>query len=190
MQRAVSTHWKRAAHMELNFLSLLQFADGLFPAGAYAHSFGLESYAAAGTIRDATGVERFLLGVSARLRGAHRCGRSCRVAAKQRLSNGPQRWNSASPSTKPRRHEARERTARRQPPDGETDLARCSQSGEPFASHGLTATFLDAVENRHTPGHHAMAFGMIGGVLDGRRRKWPARISIRRARHWLARRCA
>jgi urease accessory protein UreF len=25
-----------------SFLSLLQFTDGLFPAGAYAHSFGLE----------------------------------------------------------------------------------------------------------------------------------------------------
>ena len=29
------------------FLSLLQFSDGLFPVGSYAHSFGLESYTAA-----------------------------------------------------------------------------------------------------------------------------------------------
>jgi urease accessory protein UreF len=43
------------------FLGLLQFSDGLFPAGSYAHSFGLESYVTEGTIRDAAGVESFLL---------------------------------------------------------------------------------------------------------------------------------
>ncbi len=39
---------------------LLQFSDGLFPAGGYAHSFGLESYVQAGMIRDLPGVEAFL----------------------------------------------------------------------------------------------------------------------------------
>src|SRR5258708_16720726 len=43
-----------------NFISLLQFADGLFPAGAYAHSFGLEYYVQSGEVRDAGGVEQFL----------------------------------------------------------------------------------------------------------------------------------
>ncbi len=43
-----------------SFLSLLQFADGLFPAGAYAHSFGLEYYVQCGEVRDAAGVEEFL----------------------------------------------------------------------------------------------------------------------------------
>ena len=55
------------------FLSLLQFSDGLFPAGSYAHSFGLETYAAEGTIRDAEGVERFLLSYLAGFCRAHRC---------------------------------------------------------------------------------------------------------------------
>ena len=41
-------------------LTLLQFADGLFPAGAYAHSFGLEAYAARGIVSDAADVERLL----------------------------------------------------------------------------------------------------------------------------------
>ena len=62
------------------FLSLLQFSDGLFPAGSYAHSFGLESYAAEGTIRDAGGVERFLLSYLARFRRADRCRRRARFA--------------------------------------------------------------------------------------------------------------
>ena len=43
-----------------SFLSLLQFADGLFPAGAYAHSFGLEYYVQSGGVKDAAGVEEFL----------------------------------------------------------------------------------------------------------------------------------
>src|SRR5258708_15436029 len=43
-----------------NFLSLLQFTDGLFPAGAYAHSFGLESYVQSSGVNDAEGVEQFL----------------------------------------------------------------------------------------------------------------------------------
>jgi urease accessory protein len=38
------------------FVGLLHFADGLLPVGAYAHSFGLESYTAAGKVRDAGNV--------------------------------------------------------------------------------------------------------------------------------------
>src|SRR2546430_3540313 len=34
-----------------SLLSLLQFTDALFPAGAYAHSFGLEFCVQAGTVR-------------------------------------------------------------------------------------------------------------------------------------------
>jgi urease accessory protein len=41
-------------------ITLLQFADGLFPAGAYAHSFGLEAYVARGIVSDAGDVEQLL----------------------------------------------------------------------------------------------------------------------------------
>src|SRR5580698_5879981 len=43
-----------------SILSLLQFADGLFPAGAYAHSFGLEYYVQSSAVTDAAGMEDFL----------------------------------------------------------------------------------------------------------------------------------
>lgn len=42
------------------FLSLLQFSDGLFPAGAYVHSFGLEYYVQTGQVTDAEGVCDFI----------------------------------------------------------------------------------------------------------------------------------
>ena len=43
------------------WLAALQFADGLFPAGGFAHSFGLETYAQDGLVRDRAGLEAFVV---------------------------------------------------------------------------------------------------------------------------------
>ena len=43
-----------------SFLTLLQFSDGLFPAGGYAHSCGLETYVQERMIDEPKGVEQFL----------------------------------------------------------------------------------------------------------------------------------
>src|SRR5439155_688183 len=42
-------------------LALLQLADGLFPAGGFAHSFGLETYVQEGRVGDAAGLEAFVV---------------------------------------------------------------------------------------------------------------------------------
>jgi len=42
------------------FIHLLQFADGLFPAGGYAHSFGLETLVQSGRVQTADDVATFL----------------------------------------------------------------------------------------------------------------------------------
>ncbi len=42
------------------FIHLLQFADGLFPAGGYAHSFGLETLVQSGRVQTAGDVALFL----------------------------------------------------------------------------------------------------------------------------------
>ena len=47
--------------------ALLQFGDGLFPAGGFAHSFGLETYAQHGDLRDATDLDAL---IAAHLDGA------------------------------------------------------------------------------------------------------------------------
>jgi urease accessory protein len=41
-------------------LTLLQFSDGLFPAGGFAHSFGLETYVQDGRVRDRDDLEMFI----------------------------------------------------------------------------------------------------------------------------------
>ena len=56
-------------------LALLQLADGLFPAGGFAHSLGLETYVQAGIVRDAAGLDGVPRGPARRQRRAHRRGR-------------------------------------------------------------------------------------------------------------------
>ena len=48
-------------------LALLQFGDGLFPAGGFAHSFGLETYAQQGRLRGAADLDAL---IAAHLDGA------------------------------------------------------------------------------------------------------------------------
>jgi len=43
-----------------SFLRLLQFSDGLFPAGGYAHSFGLETLGQSGRVQNARDITAFL----------------------------------------------------------------------------------------------------------------------------------
>jgi urease accessory protein len=43
------------------FVALLQLSDGLFPAGGFAHSFGLETYAQDGLVTDRAGLEAFVV---------------------------------------------------------------------------------------------------------------------------------
>src|SRR6266540_5433146 len=55
-----SCRWARGIGMTEAWLAVLQFADGLFPAGGFAHSFGLETYAQEGGVRDRAGLEAFI----------------------------------------------------------------------------------------------------------------------------------
>src|SRR2546423_36483 len=68
------------------FLVLLQFADGLFPAGGFAHSFGLETYAQEGRVRERAGLEAF---VTAHLEGAAGPGDAVAPAVATRLAAAP-----------------------------------------------------------------------------------------------------
>jgi urease accessory protein len=140
------------------FLSLLQFTDGLFPAGAYAHSFGLESYVQAGVVRDATGVEAFLRALLESSSGptdavvalcAWRAARSDDLETCHQIDRA---FDAMKPA-------AELRSASRQM--GRQVLRIASRE----AGHPLLENLLRAVERGTSPGHHAVAFGAVGGVL-------------------------
>lgn len=148
------------------FLSLLQFSDGLFPAGSYAHSFGLETYAAEGTIRDSESVERFLLSylqgsvaptdAIAVLASRKAASLSNRAASMEACEVIDQRLDAMKPASELR-------DASRQM--GRQVLRIAAHLGGPFDSQGLAVDLFDAVEKGQTPGHHAIAFGVVGAAV-------------------------
>ena len=150
------------------FVGFLQFADGLFPVGSYAHSFGLESYVAAGTIRDADGVESFLL---AHLQGSVAptdvvAMIAARRAAVQAGPAGLQQCFLIDGSLDTMKPASETRNASRQM--GRQVLRIAANLCDPSASHRLAADLSRAVTDEQTPGHHAMAFGAVGGALGWR----------------------
>jgi urease accessory protein len=139
-------------------VSVLQFADSAFPAGGYAHSFGLEAYVQAGLVRDRHGVLAFL---RAHLEGAvGPCEATAAVASREALGQGRlddcQSLDEELEAMKPAR-ELRE--ASRQM--GRQTLRVASA----LSGDGRLAEYLGAVESGKPPGHQAVAFGMAGAVL-------------------------
>jgi urease accessory protein len=144
-----------------NFLTLLQFADGLFPAGAYAHSFGLELYVQQGLIRDACGVHEFLESYLESSAGPQdavavaKCidwARDDQVGALLEIDQILEAMKTAAELRQASRQMGYQslRVAASLTEDGTLmDLFRRVQSGE-------------------APGHHATAWGAIGGRLG-----WP-----------------
>ena len=139
------------------FLSLLQFADGLFPAGAYAHSFGLESCVQSGEVRDAAGVEAFL---RVYLQGsaapadavaavcAHRAAVNRNLEPCLALDDTLDAMKAASELREASRQIGRQ-----------TLRVATRLSLDP-----LVEEFSRAVGDESTPGHHAVVFGVIGGI--------------------------
>jgi len=145
-----------------NFLSLLQFADGLFPAGAYAHSLGLESYVQSGEVSDAAGVEAFLRAYlegavaptdAVALLCACRAAKAVDLPACFALDETLDAMKAASELREASRQMGRQ-------------TLRVANS---LPGHALLAEFSEAVVNGFTPGHHPVIFGMLGGLMD-----WPA----------------
>jgi urease accessory protein len=147
------------------FVGLLQFADGLLPVGSYAHSWGLESYASAATIRDAVGVERFILAhlhgslaptdVVAML-GARRSGPAEASAALERCLTIDHTLDAMKAASETR-------DASRQM--GRQVLRIAANLGQPSSSNACVAELFRMVENAETPGHHAVAFGSVGAAF-------------------------
>jgi urease accessory protein len=141
------------------FLSLLQFSDGLFPAGAYAHSFGLETCVQSGEVRDAAGVEAFLLAYLEGSAGATDavaliCAR--RAAACENLAACLALDETLDAMKTPSELRDASRQMGRQTLRVATHLP----------SHPLLEEFAKAVTDELTPGHHPIVFGMLGGFCE------------------------
>lgn len=139
-------------------LSLLQFTDGLFPAGAYAHSFGLESCVQSGEVHDSAGVEDFLRAYLEGCAGptdavALVCAR--RAAATENLAACLALDEMLDAMKAPSELRDASRQTGRQTLRVATHL-RC---------HPLLEEFGRAVADEATPGHHPIVFGIIGGLL-------------------------
>lgn len=141
------------------FLSLLQFSDGLFPAGAYAHSFGLEYCVQSQDVRDAAGVESFL---RAYLEGSAAptdavaivCAR--RAAANDNLAD----CLALDAMLDAMKAPSELRDASRQM--GRQTLRIATN----VPCRALLEKFGNAVAAEITSGHHSIVFGMVGGVLE------------------------
>jgi urease accessory protein len=141
------------------FLSLLQFSDGLFPAGAYAHSFGLEACVQSGEVRDGDGVEAFLRAYLEGSAGptdavalicARRAALDENLASCLALDEMLDAMKTASELRDASRQMGRQtlRVATHMP---------CQPLLEEYAK---------LVAGENTPGHHPIVFGMLGGLSD------------------------
>ena len=137
-------------------VSLLQFADGLFPAGGYAHSFGLETYVQRGLVRDRDGVGAFL---SSFLEGsAGPCDAVALCAAIGAAAAGdPGECERLDDLLDAFKTTAEFRDAGRQM-GRQTLRIAAAVTDDP-----LLARMAGGVEARRTPGQHAVAFGCVAG---------------------------
>jgi urease accessory protein len=140
------------------FLALLQFTDGLFPTGGYAHSFGLESYVQAGVIQDLAGVEAF---IQAHLEGV--VGPCDAVAVILALAFG-EAGNLQACLTLDQTLDAMKPVAEFR--EASHQIGRQTlRVAAALTVHPLLLDFSKSVESGLTPGHHPLAFGLTGSAL-------------------------
>jgi len=147
------------------FLHILQFTDGLFPTGGYAHSFGMETCVQSGEVRDAAGVENFL---SVYLEGSAAPTDAvltlcARTAAIEEDVGACIRLDHKVHATKPA---AELREASRQM--GKQTLRILAE----LNGHSLVHEFSAEIAGGEAYGHHPVAYGIAAGVLE-----WPAKES-------------
>jgi urease accessory protein len=137
-------------------LAVLQFADGLFPAGGFAHSFGLETYAQDGVVRDRAGLEAF---VAAHLDGSAGPADAVAAAAAVRLAAGGDvaGWVALDERLDAMKVVPELRAASRQM--GRQTLRVATAVG----ADALLADLARAVDDGLAPGHHASVFGAALG---------------------------
>ena len=137
-------------------LAVLQLSDGLFPAGGFAHSFGLETYAQDGRVRDRRGLAAF---VAAHLDGAAGPADAVAVAAAVRCAVRDEQaaWGDLDARLDAMKTVPEFRAASRQM-GRQTARVAAALGGDPFV-----AAIRRGIDEGLTPGHHAAVFGAALG---------------------------
>jgi urease accessory protein len=137
-------------------VALLHLADGLFPAGGFAHSFGLETYAQDGRVRDGAGLEAFVI---AHLEGSAGPADAVAVAAAVRAAVADERaaWADLDARLEAMKTVPEFRAASRQMG---RQTARVAAA---LAADEFVTAIANAIDDGLTPGHHAAVFGAAAG---------------------------
>jgi urease accessory protein len=141
-----------------SLLALLQFSDGLFPAGAYAHSFGLETYVQAETVSNAIEAERI---VRAQLQGSTSRADAVAVVIALRASEADDLSGCLELDTtlEAMKSAAELREASRQLGRQSLRIARA------LIDTPLVSEFARLADANRTPCHHAVVFGIVAGTF-------------------------
>jgi urease accessory protein len=146
-------------------LSLLQFSDGLFPAGSYAHSFGLETLIDDERVTNADGAATIL---RAHLEGnVGPCDAVYAVnALRARAAEDVDACVELDMRLDTIKSAAEPREASRQ-------LGRQTlRIAATVIRHEILSAYAQRVDAGVSPGHHAVVFGIIGGACG-----WPAQVT-------------
>ena len=142
--------------MSESLATLLQFADGLFPAGGFAHSFGLETYAQEGRVRTRADLEAF---VAAQLEGAAGPADGVAVALVSRLAASEEGGATMALDA--------QLDAMKLVPEFRAASAQMGRQtlrvAQALGEDGFLTALARAVDEGRTPGHHPVAFGAALG---------------------------
>jgi urease accessory protein len=140
-------------------LSILQFSDGLFPAGAYAHSFGLETYADEGRAGGAAAIGQLLC---AHLQGTAGPCDAVYAAGAWRATSAEKidACVELDIELDAIKSTAETREASRQ-------LGRQTlRIAATIIDHPLVGMYGRLADDDSVPAHHAVVFGIIGGTCQ------------------------
>jgi urease accessory protein len=145
-----------------SLLALLQFSDGTFPTGAYAHSCGLETYVQDGTVSDAASVEQFLRTYLAGTVGPADAG-AVTIAMRAAASTDLHACVELDATLEAMKAAAEQRAASRQ-------LGRQAlRIATALIDDPLPMQFALLAERDATPCHHAVVFGIVGASFEWHR---------------------
>src|SRR5262245_15876585 len=145
-------------------LAMLQFADGLFPAGGFAHSFGLETYAQDGRVTDRDGLLAF---ITAHLEGSAGPADAVAVAlaVRQAAQSDVAGWIVLDERLDVMKPVPEFRAASRQMGRQTLRVAAAleDERRDPAGGGAFLTTLSRTVDEGLAPGHHAPVFGATLG---------------------------